>query len=140
MENKTTLENFSDLVGCTITNITGGKSDDQLIFTLENGNMYKLYHYQDCCEDVYIEDIIGELSDLLNSPILMAEVVSSNENPKDEGYGEPESFTWTFYKLATINGYVTIRWYGTSNGYYSETAYWDRVDENGTVTYFFGDN
>jgi len=68
--------------------------------------------------------IVGDLEDLKNSPLITAEEVThSDENP--EGVTAPEyqdSFTWTFYKFSTRKGYVDIRWYGGSNGYYSESV------------------
>ena len=112
---------FSDLLGETLSCVEK-RGDDQLIFTLEEGQQFKLYHFQDCCESVTIEDIAGDLNDLVGVPILLAEEVSQTTNPEGIKPRYQDSFTWTFYKLATIKGAVTIRWYGTSNGYYSESV------------------
>lgn len=94
-------------------------TDDLLVFQ-NDAVRYRFYHDQDCCESVYIEDIIGDLDDLVGSPILQAEEVSYS---KDDEYAplsdSHEDFLWTFYKFSTIKGSVTIRWYGSSNGYYS---------------------
>ena len=112
---------YTELIGKTFSAVenVGG---EELVFTAEDGGQYKFYHDQDCCESVAIEDVVGDLNDLIGSPIVMAEEVThENENPG--GVEVPEwqdSFTWTFYKFATAKGYVTVRWYGESNGYYSE--------------------
>lgn len=122
------LEKFEDLKWQRLTSIEN-VNNEKLIFTLENGERYQLYHQQDCCEGVTIQDIIGDLDDLIGSPILMAEeIVFVQENPEGvKIFDYQESFSWTFYKLATIKGYVTIRWYGASNGYYSEKVDWDKA-------------
>jgi|SRR5690554_3921710 len=94
--------------------------DDSILFETATGEKYEMYHEQDCCEHVYIESIVGDLEDLVGSPILMAEEVTNIDEPPTSEL--EESYTWTFYKFATNKGYVTIRWYGSSNGYYSESV------------------
>jgi hypothetical protein len=108
----------ADFLGKVFSSIT--KSDDELIFFVDGVATYKMYHSQDCCEHVYLEDVIGDLDDLIGAPLHEAEEVSNND---DEPLSEhEESYTWTFYKLGTSKGYVTLRWYGSSNGYYSESV------------------
>lgn len=114
---------FAELVGKTIGRISGSVGDAEFLIETEDGQIYALYHEQDCCESVVLQDITGDLHDLLGTPILVAEEVSSRDDPADytpEPYRE--SFTWTFYKLRTIKGGVTLRWLGESNGYYSESV------------------
>ena len=108
--------NISDLIGKTFVKID--KSDDEILFLISEHGGYKMYHSQDCCENVYVEDIIGDLSDLVETPILTATEDTNSDNPKEYS----DSHTWTFYNIATMKGHVTIRWYGTSNGYYSESV------------------
>ena len=113
---------FSELKGKVVTNVKLN-GDSELIFFTEDGFRYTMCHDQDCCESVYIESIVGDLGDLVGQEILVAEESTSGENPEGAKVSEyQESFTWTFYKLATRKGYVDVRWYGESNGYYSESV------------------
>ena len=105
------------LKGKTLSSISGEVGYGEIVFVTTEGETYRMYHEQDCCESVSVEDIVGDLQDLVGSEILIAEEVEG-ESPVD--FEEYESHTWTFYKFATRKGYVDIRWLGSSNGYYSE--------------------
>lgn len=122
---------FHELVGKTVTNIDVDSyyDNDAIVFTCSDGSKYLMTHDQDCCELVFIESVTGNFDNLLNTPIIMAEDVSNLMVHEPALDAHDESYTWTFYKLATINGYVTIRWYGTSNGYYSERVDFVRIDD-----------
>lgn len=129
MEIKSNMRGIEQLLGKTLSNIFVNSGRDSILFESTDGKKYKMYHCQDCCENVSIESITGELNDLIGHPILIAEEVKSYENrleSTEPGHYD-DSFTWTFYKLATIKGYVDIRWYGSSNGYYSESVEFEEV-------------
>ena len=110
---------FSGLIGKTIIEIRGARrGSNHISFLFNDGSAMKMSHLQDCYESVEVEDICGDINDLIGSPLLGAEVVNNASKTPRERYDE--SYTWTFYKFRTVKGYVDIRWYGTSNGYYSE--------------------
>lgn len=129
---------FETLKGKTLKEVHGlVKDGEEVRFITTDGKEYVMYHSQDCCESVSIDDVCGDVEDLIGSEILVAEENESEDWP----YGVPkpehvQSFTWTFYKLATRKGYVDIRWFGESNGYYSESIYLHEVikEEEETTT------
>ena len=113
------------------------ESNEVLIFTRSDGVRYVMGHDQWCCERVDLNDINGDLSDMCGSPIVLADEAVSPDDPSHapDGWNEDEyksehdgRYRWSFYRLATVKGYVDIRWFGGSNGYYSETVSIYRVE------------
>lgn len=131
---------FEDMIGKTFTSITIGKSkdgyfygngegNDCITFNMEGSNdCYRMYHYQCCCENVHIKQIDGDLSDICNSKIIKAEeVTSATETPGGEE-------CYTFYKIFTDIGDVTISWYGEHNGYYSVKVDFEYIKNKMEIT------
>lgn len=112
-ELKTVHHEIDVLVGKIFTKVEGDAEEGEMVFANED-RYFKFVHIQECCEGVFIEDVVGELEWLTNTPILSATETSDDDPDHSCGYG-----IWTFYNFATIKGHVTIRWYGLSNGYYS---------------------
>ncbi len=138
------MTEFGELKGSVISAIDvsdDGDGDDHVDFTLVDGRRFRMYHREDCCESVDIESIDGDVTDLIGHPLTLAEEITHGDcdsgDPPHPDMVRPgeyaDGWLWTFYKLATVKGYVTIRWVGTSNGYYSESVDFVEVDQNGMV-------
>ena len=112
------MNDLSVMLGEVPTKIN--QDGETITFQFESGKEVIFYHGQDCCEEVYIEDVNGEWGDLIGNPLIIAE---ERVNPPGlEGKQKYEFHTWTFYTFRGIGGSVDVRWYGTSNGYYSESV------------------
>lgn len=69
------FENYRDidvLKGKTLVEVERSHydSNDALFFKTADGEFYIMTHNQDCCENVYIDDICGDFADLLNEEIM----------------------------------------------------------------------
>lgn len=108
----------NNVIGKTVVDIRTDKHD-YISFLFSDGSAMKMYHSQSCCENVTIDDINGDLNDLIGTPIILAELRTNvNEGGSVDEYDS--SYTWSFYTFRAHKGFVDIRWYGTSNGHYSE--------------------
>lgn len=112
-------ELFKTLTGKNIVEVNGlCKGSKYVNIVFADGTSIKFYHSQSCCEEVEVDDVCGCVDDLIGSTVYSIEKVSNdNYGPRDQ---YDSSYTWTFYKFKTSKGYVDLRWYGSSNGYYSE--------------------
>jgi len=130
---------IQEMIGRTPKAVTA--SEDVITFFFTDGSAYEFNHSQDCCEHVYIEDICGDLTDLVGLPILEAYESSSDGSsgkPEERPFWEPDdpttssssdSSTWTFYCFGNHKTRVTVRWLGESNGYYSESVHHGLIEK-----------
>lgn len=119
------MAEFSDLVGKTITKIVGAEEDSkEILFFCDDGCIYRMFHEQDCCEEVRVEDICGDPGRLIGRKVVKSEAVTQKGNSYDV-----DSYTWTFYHICTGGGFLSIRWFGNSNGYYSEEVNFEKFKD-----------
>lgn len=120
-------EPIESLQRAVITKIEGMESgSEEVKFTLADGRIAIFWHSQDCCESVEVNDVEGDIADLIGAPLLVAEIATA-----DADADVSESGTWTFYRFATVKGWVVVRWLGVSNGYYSESVSYRISDTDG---------
>lgn len=107
------------LIGKKIIKIEEGIGENLLTISTDNGSM-NFYHYQDCCETVWLEDGLKDLEKMIGEIVLQADIIESHDDGALNQWDE--SYTWTYYKISTLHNDCTLRFYGTSNGYYSESV------------------
>ena len=107
--------NIDQIKGMTITAVVYKESNESLRIHL-NTHVLEMIHHQDCCETVYLADVVGSFEDLIGYPLL--EVSESTVNTNSEGM----SSTASYYNFNTVKASVQLRWVGESNGFYSETV------------------
>jgi hypothetical protein len=116
---------IKELIGKKIIAIEGCEPQSEVVTFKTDGGTFRMFHYQDCCESVRVEDVDGMPAELAGATVINAE--ESSNKGEDGKYGE--SNTWTFYRIWTDKGPLNLRWLGQSNGYYSESVDFEQVKE-----------
>ena len=117
------LENINTLIaGRKVLAVSGTQHlSEEVRIMVEDTGVLTFKHEPDCCEKVVlVVDDKDDFFGLKGATIIGLELAESGvkREVKDEFVGDSE--TWTFLRLCTSQGPYTFRFYGSSNGYYSE--------------------
>lgn len=115
------MSEFEKLVSKEIVKAEGlFVGSEEVTFYCSDGSSLRMYHSQCCCESVSIYELDGDESAAVGVVLSAREDVSDTppEGEEKEPY-RSDLEQWTFYNLQTSKGFVNIRWFGESNGYYS---------------------
>jgi hypothetical protein len=108
------------MVGSVV--LRASRDEDSITFETDRGT-WLLRHERDCCEEVTIEEVNIDLATVAGL-VTRAEEASSvgglhgDAEGKEDAWGD--SWTWTFYRFCIGGQDFEARWFGQSNGYYSE--------------------
>lgn len=116
-----TFVHINALVGRVLTSVE--HNQEEVVFTCQDGDRFRLYHEQCCCESVTLEGVDGDVEDLIGVPVIRADEVLCEQFDRNGS-----SQTDTHFLVATNAGRVLFRWEGASNGYYSELVYFSKIE------------
>lgn len=114
---------MKDINGKIIKSIDGLEKGSEVVsINFMDGSSLIQVHEQDCCESVEVEQVDGDASKHIGATVyeLIEKVVEQEDIDKEILPAWVDSITATFYTLKTSKGYIDWRWFGESNGYYSE--------------------
>lgn len=64
---------FNELNGRTILFVEGLKPEsEEVTFYCADGSKWRMWHSQDCCESVSLNDIVGDPEDLIGAMVMDA--------------------------------------------------------------------
>ena len=109
------------LVGEVVEHVDIGNNETLLTFA--SGRRVRIDHDQDCCESVWLLDSSGDVAKIVGKPLI--EVTSEESSGDNVDIGKEfkdDSSTLTTIRFACADEVVILRWFGTSNGYYSESV------------------
>ena len=119
------MAEIEELVGRVLIRVDGlREGSDRVEFFCLDGARYVMSHSQSCCESVDLHEIHGDVTDVHG---YVTEAYEASSEGRTAVHDYTEDYEWTFYTISTRHGAVTLRWYGTSNGYYSTSVDFERV-------------
>ena len=90
------------------------RKDDSVVFIQQNPSFsVVLKHVQECCESVYLEDVVGDLADLENTALLQVKETKGVYQGVGPAY---------FYDFRTLKGNVTLRFVHEHNSNWAYSA------------------
>lgn len=106
---------LEEIVGAKILGFVHGRGEYAALYTTK-GIVY-FRHEIDCCEHVVIDGIDGWTDAAIGETI-----VSASERIVEHGIFGDEHLTSTFYTVESNSLDLSMKWQGSSNGFYSETV------------------
>lgn len=108
----------TSMVGKVFSKIEMDRHQEFIIFSFEDGSVFKMGHNQECCEKVYLEDIVGDITKMIGQTVISASHTSDGDL-SDDGVTVIE---YNFYTIQGNLDSITLRWYGETNSCYSINA------------------
>lgn len=124
------MSDLDNIIGSTILAVDGCTVGSDKVTIHTSKGILRLYfdndYYGSCFVDVRVEDITGDLHDLIDGVVSVAE--ERSDQVGDRGDYRTK---WTFYTIRTTRGDLDLRWLGKDNGYYGVSVYtnWSEKEE-----------